>query len=59
MFSYHPKENKIYSKLIEAKKFYNRIFQNFLKNNIKDYSINSKLGAVFVEHFMRTIGNLP
>ena len=56
----------IYSKrspnLIETdrgKEFYNNIFQDFLiKNNIKLYSRNSSLGAVFAERFNRTIRDL-
>ena len=42
-------------KLIESdrgKEFYNNIFQDFLKeNNIKIYSRNTSLGAVFAERF--------
>ena len=49
-------------KLIESdrgKEFYNNIFQDFLnKNNIKLYSRNTSLGAVFAEKFNRTIGDL-
>ena len=42
-----------------GKEFYNNIFQEFLnKNNIKLYSRNSSLGAVFAERFNRTIRNL-
>ena len=38
-----------------GKEFYNNIFQDFLiKNNIKLYSRNSSLGAVFAEGFNRT-----
>ena len=48
--------------LIESdrgKEFYNNIFQDFLnKNNIKLYSRNSSLGAVFAERFNRTIRDL-
>ena len=48
--------------LIESdrgKDFYNIIFQDFLnKNNIKLYSRNSSLGAVFAERFNLTIRNL-
>ena len=48
--------------LIESdrgKEFYNNIFQDFLKkNNIKIYSRNTSLGAVFAERFNRTIGDL-
>ena len=48
--------------LIESdrgKKFYNNIIQDFLnKNNIKLYSRNSSLGAVFAERFNRTIRDL-
>ena len=43
-----------------GKEFYNSIFQDFLnKNNIKLYSRNSSLGAVFAERFNRTIRDLP
>ena len=49
-------------KLIESDKgreFYNNIFQDFLnKNNIKLYSRNTSLGAVFAERFNRTIRDL-
>ena len=39
--------------------FYNNIFQDFLnKNNIKLYSRNTSLGAVFAERFNRTIRDL-
>ena len=42
-----------------GKEFYNNIFQDFLnKNNIKLYSRNSSLGAVFAERFNRTIRDL-
>ena len=42
-----------------GKKFYNNIFQDFLnKNNIKLYSRNSSVGAVFAERFNRTIRDL-
>ena len=48
--------------LIEAdrgKEFYNNIFQDFLnKNDIKLYSRNTSLGAVFAERFNRTIRDL-
>ena len=42
-----------------GKEFYNNIFQDFLnKNNIKLYSRNTSLGAVFAESFNRTIRDL-
>ena len=48
--------------LIESdrgKEFYNNIFQDFLnKNNIRIYSRNTSLGAVFAERFNRTIRDL-
>ena len=48
--------------LIEAdrgEEFYNNIFQDFLnKNDIKLYSRNTSLGAVFAERFNRTIRDL-
>ena len=48
--------------LIESdrgKEFYNNIFQDLLnKTNIKLYSINTSLGAVFAEKFNRTIRDL-
>ena len=48
--------------LIESdrgKKFHNNIFQDFLnKNNIKHYSRNAYLGAIFVECYNKTIRNL-
>ena len=55
---------KIFSKinLIEndrGKEFYNNIFQDFLnRNNIKIYSRNTSLGAVFAEKFNRTMRDL-
>ena len=48
--------------LIESdrgKEFYNNIFQDFLnKNDIKLYSRNTSVGAVFAERFNRTIRDL-
>ena len=42
-----------------GKEFYNNIFQDFLnKNNIKLYSRNTSLVAVFAERFNRTIRDL-
>ena len=42
-----------------GKEFYNNIFQDFLnKNNIKLYSRNTSLGAVFAGRFNRTIRDL-
>ena len=42
-----------------GKEFYNNIFQDFLnKNDIKLYSRNASLGAVFAERFNRTIRDL-
>ena len=42
-----------------GKEFYNNIFQDFLnKNNIKLYSRNTSLGAVFTERFNRSIRDL-
>ena len=42
-----------------GKEFYNNFFQDFLnKNNIKHYSRNTSLGAVFAERFNRTIREL-
>ena len=42
-----------------GKVFYNNVFQDFLnKNNIKIYSRNTSLGAVFAERFNRTIRDL-
>ena len=42
-----------------GKNFYNNIFQYFLnKNDIKLYSRNSSLGAVFADRFNRTIRDL-
>ena len=42
-----------------GKEFYNNIFKDFLnKNNIKLYSRNTSLGAVFAERFNRTIRDL-
>ena len=40
--------------------FYNSVFHFFPnKNNIKLYSRNTSVGAVFAEKFNRTIGDLP
>ena len=42
-----------------GKEFYNNIFQDFLnKNNIKLYSRNTYLGAVFAERFYKSRRNL-
>ena len=42
-----------------GKEFYNNIFQDFLnKNNIKLYSRNTHLGAVFAERFNKSIKDL-
>ena len=42
-----------------GKEFYNNIFQDFLnKNNIKLYSRNTHLGAVFAERFNKSIRDL-
>ena len=42
-----------------GKQFYNNIFQDFLnKNNIKLYSRNTSLGAVFAERYNLTVRNL-
>ena len=44
----------------QGKELNNKIFQDFLnKNNIKIYSRNTSLGAVFTERFNRTIRDLP
>ena len=43
----------------DGKEYVNKIFSEFLNNhNIKRYSRNTALGAVFAERFIRTIGNL-
>ena len=43
-----------------GKEFYNNIFQDFLnKNNIKLYSRNTYLGAVFAERFNKSMRDLP
>ena len=43
----------------KSREFYNNNFQDFLnKNNIKLYSRNTSLGAVFAERFNRTIRDL-
>ena len=43
----------------DGKEYVNKIFNEFLSNhNIKRYSRNTALGAVFVERFSRTIRNL-
>ena len=41
-----------------GKEFYNNIFQDLNKNNIKIYSKNSSFGSVFAERFNRTIRDL-
>ena len=44
---------------VRGKEFYNNIFPDFLnKSDIKLYSRNSSYGAVFAEHFNRTIRDL-
>ena len=54
--------SKIKPNLIETdcgKEYYDNIFQDFLnKNNIKIYSRNTSLGAVFAERFNRSIRDL-
>ena len=61
-FEYTIINSKRKPNLIESdrgKEFYNNIFQNFLnENNIKLYSRNTFLGAVFAERFNRTIRDL-
>ena len=61
-FEYILISSKRKPNLIESdrgKEFYNNIFQDFLnKNNIKLYSRNTSLGAVFAERFNRTIRDL-
>ena len=56
------KNSKRKPNLIESdrgKEFYNNIFQDFLnKNNIKLYSRNTYLGAVFAERFNKSIRDL-
>ena len=43
----------------DGKEYYNKIFNEFLNsNNIKRYSRNTALGAVFAERFNRTMRNL-
>ena len=43
----------------DGKEYVNKIFDEFLnKHNIKNYSRNTALGAVFAERFNRTIRNL-
>ena len=41
-----------------GKEFYNKSFQDFLKNTIKLYSRNTSVGAVFAEKFNRTVRDL-
>ena len=52
------KKKTKFNRIIESdrgREFYNNIFQDFLnKNNIKLYSRNTSLGAVFAEKFNRT-----
>ena len=58
MISSKRKPNLIESD--RGREFYKNIFQDFLnKNNIKIYSRNTDLGAVFAERFNRTIRDLP
>ena len=57
MISSKRKPNLIESD--RGKEFYNNIFQDLInKNNIKLYSRNGSLGAVFAERFNLTIRNL-
>ena len=57
LISYKRKPNLIETD--RGKEFYNNIFQDFLnKNNIKHYSRNTYLGAVFAERFNKSIRNL-
>ena len=57
MISSKRKPNLIESE--RGKEIYNNIFQDFLNgNNIKIYSRNTSLGAVFSERFNRTVRDL-
>ena len=54
-----PKRKPCLIETDRGKEFYNNIFQDFLnKNNIKLYSRNTSLGAVFAERFNHTIRDL-
>ena len=61
-FSQSVKSSKRKPNLLETddgKEYVNKIFNEFLnKHNIKKYSRNITLGAVFAERFSRTIRNL-
>ena len=55
----HSKRKPNLFETARGKEFYNNIFQNLLnKNNIKQYSRNTSLSAVFAEKFNLTIGDL-
>ena len=57
MISSRRKPNLIGSD--RGKEFFNNIFQDLLnKNNIKNFSRNTSLGAVFAERFNHTIRDL-
>ena len=57
LISSKRKQNLIESD--RGKEVYNNIFQDFLnKNNIKNYSRNTSIGAVFAEGLNRTIRDL-
>ena len=61
-FSQIVKSSKRQPNLLETddgKEYVNKIFNEFLNsNNIKRYSRNTALGAVFAERFNRTLRNL-
>ena len=54
-----PKRKPNLMEADRSKEFYNNFFRKFLnKNNIKIYSRNTSVGAVFAERFNRTIRDL-
>ena len=55
----HQEVNQIIYETDDGREYVNKIFSDFLNNhNIKRYSRNTALGAVFAERFNRTIRNL-
>ena len=59
IFLYHPRKNRDQSKLIEKKNFITLFAKiSFDNNDIKHYSRNTSLDAVFAGRFNRTIRDL-
>ena len=57
-FLKNSKRSPILIETDRGKEVFDNIFQIFLNSNIKHYSRNTSLGAVFAERFIRTIRDL-